>query len=577
MKKSIATALLLSLSCVLKAQEYQWAKGIGSHNSWLEGVELNGLTLDLNGDIIIVGSLYRDADFDPGSDSTILTAIGYPSIFFAKYNANGSLLWVKQIASENKINAALSVKTDANGNIYIGGYFTDSVDFDPEPGTHILTPNVPGNNQDAFIAKYDNNGNYLWAIGMGGLSTDRIFSIELDNNGNVYTAGYFNLTVDFDPGSGVATLTAQLPSSGQSNLFFAKYSSNGNYLWANSLKSSSESIDVTSDGTNLYITGNFTDTVDFDPSNSTAELIGNAALNIFFAKYDANGNYVYAKHVQHASAITSYGSPGRGVKVDANGNLFLTGRFSSFNGTDFDPGTGTALLNNSGSSMSVYLAKYNAAGDYVWAHKIDGDSDVNSFTFDNNGNLLLAGIYHSATVDFDFGAGVVNLPLYPHQTYFARYDTDGDYVDAKCFGGSAYDYVYGMEVNSSNELYCGGLFKSDSTDFDPSSGAAILNKTNSTLASNAFIAKYSLSAISSTTEVYGDNVSLQIFPNPSSGLFLIKTSTDQPFDFRVTDLTGNILASGIVNQNNYTLNLTDIASGMYMISLLDKTYKIHKH
>lgn len=577
MKKSIATALLLSLSCVLKAQEYQWAKGIGSHNSWLEGVELNGLTLDLNGDIIIVGSLYRDADFDPGSDSTILTAIGYPSIFFAKYNANGSLLWVKQIASENKINAALSVKTDANGNIYIGGYFTDSVDFDPEPGTHILTPNVPGNNQDAFIAKYDNNGNYLWAIGMGGLSTDRIFSIELDNNGNVYTAGYFNLTVDFDPGSGVATLTAQLPSSGQSNLFFAKYSSNGNYLWANSLKSSSESIDVTSDGTNLYITGNFTDTVDFDPSNSTAELIGNAALNIFFAKYDANGNYVYAKHVQHASAITSYGSPGRGVKVDANGNLFLTGRFSSFNGTDFDPGTGTALLNNSGSSMSVYLAKYNAAGDYVWAHKIDGDSDVNSFTFDNNGNLLLAGIYHSATVDFDFGAGVVNLPLYPHQTYFARYDTDGDYVDAKCFGGSAYDYVYGMEVNSSNELYCGGLFTSDSTDFDPSSGAAILNKTNSTLASNAFIAKYSLSAISSTTEVYGDNVSLQIFPNPSSGLFLIKTSTDQPFDFRVTDLTGNILASGIVNQNNYTLNLTDIASGMYMISLLDKTYKIHKH
>lgn len=577
MKKSIATALLLSLSCVLKAQEYQWAKGIGSHNSWLEGVELNGLTLDLNGDIIIVGSLYRDADFDPGSDSTILTAIGYPSIFFAKYNANGSLLWVKQIASENKINAALSVKTDANGNIYIGGYFTDSVDFDPEPGTHILTPNVPGNNQDAFIAKYDNNGNYLWAIGMGGLSTDRIFSIELDKNGNVYTAGYFNLTVDFDPGSGVATLTAQLPSSGQSNLFFAKYSSNGNYLWANSLKSSSESIDVTSDGTNLYITGNFTDTVDFDPSNSTAELIGNAALNIFFAKYDANGNYVYAKHVQHASAITSYGSPGRGVKVDANGNLFLTGRFSSFNGTDFDPGTGTALLNNSGSSMSVYLAKYNAAGDYVWAHKIDGDSDVNSFTFDNNGNLLLAGIYHSATVDFDFGAGVVNLPLYPHQTYFARYDTDGDYVDAKCFGGSAYDYVYGMEVNSSNELYCGGLFTSDSTDFDPSSGAAILNKTNSTLASNAFIAKYSLSAISSTTEVYGDNVSLQIFPNPSSGLFLIKTSTDQPFDFRVTDLTGNILASGIVNQNNYTLNLTDIASGMYMISLLDKTYKIHKH
>src|SRR5690606_108826 len=120
-----------------------------------------------------------------------------------------------------------SIAADASSNVYLTGYFMGTVDFDPSSATVNL---VSAGGQDVFMAKYDASGNYVWAKAMGGTSTEIAYSIALDALNNIYLAGYFFNTADFDPGAGTANLTSA--SVNISDAFFAKYDASGNYVWA---------------------------------------------------------------------------------------------------------------------------------------------------------------------------------------------------------------------------------------------------------------------------------------------------------------------------------------------------------
>ncbi|MBW8050175.1 MAG: hypothetical protein FVQ77_07530 [Cytophagales bacterium] len=143
--------------------------------------------------------------------------------------------WAKSIGS-TAYDIGYSIATDASGNAYITGSFQYTADFDPGAGVQNLTS---VGSADIFFAKYDANGNYLWAKSIGGIASDIGYSIATDTSGNVYITGFFSgisgdtITADFDPGAGVQNLT---PVGGD-DIFFAKYDANGNYLWAKSIGS----------------------------------------------------------------------------------------------------------------------------------------------------------------------------------------------------------------------------------------------------------------------------------------------------------------------------------------------------
>ncbi|HRF19893.1 MAG TPA: SBBP repeat-containing protein, partial [Chitinophagaceae bacterium] len=108
-----------------------------------------------------------------------------------------------------------------------------------------------------------------------------------------YIIGEFRASADFDPGAGTVNLT----SAGGSDIFFAKYDASGNYVYAKRLGGTAEDVGfgIAVDGSgNVYVTGYFIGTGDFDPGAGTANLISSGIQDIFFAKYDASGNYVYA-------------------------------------------------------------------------------------------------------------------------------------------------------------------------------------------------------------------------------------------------------------------------------------------
>ncbi|SVE51796.1 uncharacterized protein METZ01_LOCUS504650, partial [marine metagenome] len=231
-------------------------------------------------------------------------------------------------------------------------------------------------------------------------------------------------TVDFDPGSGTTNLT----SNGGKDVFVSKLDSSGDLVWAKSFGGTSTESGygaVDSSG-NVYTTGTFRNTVDFDPGAGTANLTSNGIYDVFVSKLDSSGNYVWAKSFGGTNSDV-----GRSVAVDSSGNVYTTGYFKSTPG-DFDPGSGTANLTSNGVH-DVFVSKLDSSGNYVWAKSFGGSGHDygHSVAVDSSGNVYTTGFFNG-TVDFDPGAGTAeNTSTGGIDVFVSKLDSSGDYVWAK--------------------------------------------------------------------------------------------------------------------------------------------------
>lgn len=395
---------------------------------------------------------------------------------------NANLAWVKSMGGTSSIESK-GMTLDAAGNIYITGYFSSStIDFDPGPGTANLTQ--IGLN-DIFIAKYDSKGNYVWAKCMGSVSNDVGASIKVDGSGNIYLVGTFIGTADFDPGAGVANLTAQ----GLPDIFIAKYDPNGNYLWAKKIGitgyNQGTGIDLDGAG-NLYVTGFFSGAPDFDPGPGVATRTSLGGYDAFLAKYDAQGNYVWA-----ISMGGNRNDQPFGIAVDALGNSYIFGYHNS-NSVDFDPGPDAAIQTVVGST-DLFLAKYDANGKYVWAKIIAGTGAEYglAIALDKLGSIVVTGyLAGTAGADFDPGPGIATLTAASlNDAFVAKYDTDGNYKWAKnCVQGTGSEQGLGITTDAIGNIYMIGIFTLTG-DFDPGPGLAPLTSIGG---NDAFVVKYDL-------------------------------------------------------------------------------------
>ncbi|MEI7609884.1 MAG: DUF4347 domain-containing protein, partial [Rhodospirillaceae bacterium] len=353
-----------------------------------------------------------------------------------------------QGSSGNDIGRAIAV--DASGNVYVTGSFTGTVDFDPGPG---ITTMTSAGSTDIFIEKLSATGDLIWTARLGGSGADIGYGVTVDGSGNVYATGSFSGTADFNPGAGTANLT----SNGGTDAFLEKLDSSGTYVWAKAIGGSDADIGhgIAVDGSgNVYATGSFSVTADFDPGADAANLTSNGGTDVFIEKLDSSGSYVWAKAVGDSGADIGYS-----IVVDGYGNVYATG---SFSGTaDFDPGAGTANLTSNGGT-DAFLEKLDSSGTYVWAKAIGGsDADIgHGIAVDGSGNVYATGSF-SSTADFDPGAGIANLTSNGGTDVFIeKLDSSGTYVWAKALGGSANDIGNGVAVNGSGNVYATGSFSS---------------------------------------------------------------------------------------------------------------------
>lgn len=320
-----------------------WAKRIGG----VSVDQAKSITVDINGNPYTTGSFGNQVDFDPGPGTYNLTCFGF-GIFVSKLDSSGNFVWAGQMGG-NDDDYGFSIAVDSSGNVYTTGTFMNTADFDPGTGVfNLISDSV--NTVDIFISKLNASGNFVWAKKLGGKIDDYVNSITIDVGGNVYTTGAFQDTADFDPGPGTYNLFGY-------GAFVSKLDASGNFLWAKKIGGSggTNAYSIVTDANgNVYTTGFFRDTVDFDPGIGTYNLISGAYLgDIFISKLSAFGNFISATQFKGSSGATE---TGYSIAVDAIGNIYATGRFS--NVVDFDPGTAIYNLTSAGSE-DIYVVKLN--------------------------------------------------------------------------------------------------------------------------------------------------------------------------------------------------------------------------
>jgi hypothetical protein len=371
--------------------------------------------------------------------------------------------WAKRIGGTSYDHGS-SLAVDGNGNVYATGNFSGTVDFDPSANTYNLTS---AGDTDIFINKLNKDGNLVWAKRIGGVLSDAGHEVVLDGSGNTYSIGGFYGTVDFNPGTGINNLS----SAGSSDIYISKLDANGNLVWAKGLGGVDydygNSLAVDGSG-NVYVTGYFSKTADFDPSAGFYNLNSAGDYDIFIAKYDHAGNLVWAKNIGG-----SFADHGTSLTVDGSGNVYFIGEF--WGTVDFDPGAGVYNLNSNGY-LDIFISKFDSNGDFVWAKNMGGtetDSGAD-IDIDDSGYIYSTGGFNGIA-DFDPGANVYNLTSNGYWDFFiSKLDNDGNLVWAKGLGGTLSDNSYGIELDSSG-VYTVGGFVSNTVDFDPSAGTFNLN------------------------------------------------------------------------------------------------------
>ena len=223
----------------------------------------------------------------------------------------------------------------------------------------------------------------------------------------------------------------------------------------------------------IYLTGFFRDTADFDPSAGVYTLTSLGHKDIFISKLDVNGNFIWAKSMGSTGGGTSH-DQGSSIALDANGNVYTTGNFRNI--VDFDPGLGVYNLTAVGG-VDIFVSKLDANGNFLWAKNIGGSGNEasHSIAVDASGNVHTTGVFQN-TADFDPGVGVYNLTSAGGGDIFiSKLDVNGNFLWAKSIGGSNGDAGFSIAVDANGNVHTTGTFR-NTIDFDPGSG--VYNLTN---------------------------------------------------------------------------------------------------
>jgi hypothetical protein len=376
-----------------------WAKTwAGPDNEIAWGVALDGL-----GGVYVTGFFEGTCDFDPGPGTDSRASNGGRDVFLSKFEEDGTYRWVRTWGGNTDY--GFGVAADSSGNCYVAGFFEGgTIDFDPDPIK--VDSHTSIGSSDIYLSKFNANGDFQWARTWGGPVYDRGQAVAVDSLGNAYITGFFYGAVDFDPGLGTDNHTAYA----ENDVFLSKFAPNGDFQWARTWGGVQWDYGygvATDDSDDIYVTGSYWQTVDFDPGPAQDNHTAVGQEDIFLSKFHPNGDFAWAR----TWGGTMFNDQGHSVDVDRFGNVYVTGFFT--NGADFDPGPGTDFQSGFGYN-DIFLSKFSSNGDFIWA-RIWGEPNYDSgygvaVSSDLACDVFVTGAF-GGVFDFDPGPGIDNHPI----------------------------------------------------------------------------------------------------------------------------------------------------------------------
>lgn len=333
-----------------------------------------GVAVDVLGNVFVCGFYTGSVNFGNGVS---LSSNGGQDAFVVKLDQNGIALWAKTGGSSGGSDRANAVAVDGSGNVIITGQFSGAANF----GAFALDA-TDGTN-DVFIVKYDSNGIEQWAKQGTGEALDRGLGITTDNSGAVYATGQF---------SGDVTFNNAYTNTIQNAIFLIKYSADGNEEWFRWGGGSEESIayDITSDGSSVYLTGDYGTTLNFFGTGSTVSLTSGFANSVFLLNISSSGGFGWGESAGSDSNVSS-----RGIDF-SSGNIAIAGWYScTFD--SYSAEYGEATFNSLGNN-DAYTAMYSSTGSFQWASNFGSNTDeqCNSVAILTDGFVTLAGTSSSS-------------------------------------------------------------------------------------------------------------------------------------------------------------------------------------
>lgn len=619
----LVASLILSLSSFAQAVSWGFFLEGNGNRAYKSAIDLNGNTYLLG----TTGGL--DVDFDPG---TGVTMAGYDAgsqtqYYLTKYDATGAFQWVQILGYDYQYDVAtrLCLDTDNSGNVYVAGSFRGTLDFDPGTGTQSLATGSMSN-YDAFVQKFDSNGNFLQVRSVPGSGSTYLKDFTCKGNNlyfvcdvvgsNIWEIGGLEST---SPRGCIATWNASM-----SNV-------ETNFFGATTLRSYSIAVD---DQLNKYATGFFTGSIDA-PGPTGVFATGE---DIFVVKYGA----VAASSIPDWTAkIGSNGNDRpKDIAVDGNQNVVLVFTHGSTDSVDVDPGSG--VVNHaiaSGAGNMGIIVKLSGAGTYIWSNEIKSSflgfyAGIEQVEIDADNTIYSFGTtLNGSAIDFDFSANTASQTAGPASAtyvpfiqkidenagyewaFFVDYGesfnigNNGDFYltgftenEIANFGTSTSPFTLDASVNTNFSTFLvkyeqcvindqvtltsGTLTAADAAGpyqwYDCDSNLPVSGATNQSFTptytsdysvqvgtGNCTVTSACTNVVVSTNELYENSLAnFELYPNPASNSISIK-NLEIGSTIHFIDMTGKVVVERIVSTSEVSLDLTPFNSGIYFVKVMN--------
>ncbi|HET6245867.1 MAG: gliding motility-associated C-terminal domain-containing protein [Bacteroidetes bacterium] len=371
---------------------------------------------------------------------------GYLDIFVAKIDPVGSILWLKKAGGQGA-DKGLSIALDPAGNCFVTGFYSTFASFDG------FTLSAINATQDIFLAKYDGiTGDVLWVKSAGGAMTgDMGYKVCSDPLGNVYITGQFRGQVNFGSIS-VNSMIDPIDGLPSYDVFIAKYDGSGNEVWVKqgNAKYTDRGMSIASDDSgNIYVTGQFSDTIQF--TNTYNNNMMNA---IFLMKIDPEGNELWFRRIGGGQMNIAYGLLVKGK------DLYITGDNKGNQLIFFQPGQ-NQTISNSTYYNKIFVAKYDTSGTFIKATTEASASDISSRTVavTLSGDVYIGGHFKCVFSNLAnyYGQGTFNSVGY-WDIYAIKFNNNLERTWAQQAGSVNNDHCWTNAINTSNQLLIGGSY-----------------------------------------------------------------------------------------------------------------------
>ncbi len=366
--------------------------------------------------------------YTTGIIDTTRTGTVNEDVFVARYDRDGTRLWIKQMGVDGRSTHGRGIAVDASGNSYVAGWTEANL---------VAGSGASTGTQDFFIAKYDKNGTRVWVKQLGVATKETTgLAVAVDADGNSYVTGYTKGDLD---GEGAGTLT------GTHDIFVAKYDTSGTLQWVKQLGATGcenygNGIAVDQNG-NCYVTGKATGDIHTIGSGLTG------SDDVFIAKYDTSGDKKWVIQ-KGASGRSTYGW---GIAVDASGNSYVTG----FTNGNLLVGSGLSI-----GTADVFVMKYNSSGELQWLKQTGVQyywTEGFGIALDSAGNCYVAGITQADLDGTGPGTNTGDMDV-----FVISYDKDGTIRMIKQMGTAQEEFfAYGIAATTNGTCIVAGDVDAD--------------------------------------------------------------------------------------------------------------------